>query len=103
MLESSSTHCAPNYLHIVQTPKGATWVVAQLNYITDIVLELKAKLEKSKATVKDIKKQLFIIHRSLINKVRHSRKLNLSISTQFQYKYPSQSPKNKKPNFFARQ
>ena len=88
MLESSSTRHAPNYSHIVYTPEGATWVAPQLNYITDIVLELKAKLVKSKTKVEEIKKQLSIIHLSLSNRVGHSEKSYLSFNIPFLHKYP---------------
>jgi len=61
MLESSLTCPAPNYSHIVHSPKGTTSVAPQLKYITDIVLELKAKLTKIMTEVKEIEKQLAII------------------------------------------
>jgi len=60
MLESSTTYPA-NHSHIVHTPEGSTSIVPQLNYITDIVLELKAKLAKLKTEVKEVKKQLSVI------------------------------------------
>jgi len=41
MLESSHTCPALNYSHIVYTPEAIISVTPQLNYITDIVLELK--------------------------------------------------------------
>ena len=44
-----------------------------------------------------MKKQLSVIHLSLINEVRHSKKSDLSISNPFQYKYPYQNSKNKHP------
>ena len=59
--------------------------------------ELKPKLAKIKTEVKDIKKQLLVIHLSLVNEVRHSEKSYLSISTPFQHKYPFQNQKNKNP------
>jgi len=62
LLGSSSTCHAPNYSHIVDLPEGS--VTPQLNYITNIVLELKAKLAKIKTEVKEIKKQITIIHLS---------------------------------------
>ena len=62
MLESSSTCPAPNYSRIVHSPKRVISFAPQLNYITDIVLELKEELAKIKDEVKDIKKQLSIIH-----------------------------------------
>ena len=54
-------------------------------------------MAKIKTEVKDIKKQLLVIHLSLINEVRHSEKSYLSISTPFQHKYPFQNQKNKNP------
>ena len=56
MFESSSICPASNYSHIVHTLEGATSVALQLNYITDIVLELKAKWTKTKAKIKVVKK-----------------------------------------------
>ena len=47
MLESSSTCHAPNYSHIVHLPEGTTSVAPQLNYITEIILELEAELAKT--------------------------------------------------------
>ena len=67
----------------------------QLNCIIDIVLELKAELAKIKTKVKELKKQILVIHLSLVNEVSHSEKATFSISTQFQHKYPFQNPKNK--------
>jgi len=58
MLESSPNCHAPNYSHIVHSPKGTTSVTPQLNCITDIDLELKAELEKINTEVKEIKKQI---------------------------------------------
>ena len=82
-----------NYLHIVHSSKWTTLVAPQLNYITDIVLELKAELAKMKTEIKEIKKQLSVIHLSLVNKIRHSRKSDLGISISFQHKYPIQKSK----------
>jgi len=90
MLESSSTCPNSSYSHIVHSPKGIASLAPQLNYITDIVLELKAELAKVKAEVKEIKKQLAVIHLSLINEIRHSEKSDLGLSTPFQHKYPFQ-------------
>jgi len=86
MLQSSPTYLIPNYSHIVHTTEWTTSVGPQLNYITAIVLELKLELAKIKTEVKEIKKQLFVIHPSLVNEIRHSEKSTLSISTLFQYK-----------------
>ena len=83
MLESSSTCPALNYSHIVHSLEGTTLVASQLNYVTDLVLELKVELAKIKTEVKEIKKQLSVIHLSLINEVRHNGKSDQSISTRF--------------------
>ena len=93
MLESSPTCTTPSNSHIVHSPEGITSIALQLNYITDIVLELKVEIVKIKTYVKEIKKQLFVIHLSLINEIRKSEKSTLSTSTPFQYKYPSQNLK----------
>jgi len=58
MLESSPACPGPNYSHIVHSPQEISSVVPQLNYITDVVLELKAQLAKIKSEVKKFKKQL---------------------------------------------
>ena len=89
MLESSANCLASNYFHIVHLPEGTTSVIPQLNYITDIILELKVKLEKIKSEVKEIKNQLSLVHLSLINEIRHSGKSTPS-GTAFQHKYPFQ-------------
>jgi len=67
----------------------------QLNYVTDILLELKAELAKIKVELKDLKNQLTLVHFSLINEVRHSEKTTPRINTPFQHKSPFQNPKNK--------
>ena len=95
MLESSASCPAPNYSHIVHSPKGVISLAPQLSYLTDIVLELKAELAKIKAEVKKIKKQLVVTHLSSINEIIHGRKFDLSISTPFQHTYPFQNTKNK--------
>jgi len=46
MLEPSSACPGPNYSHIVHSPKSNISLAPQLNYITDVVLELKAELAK---------------------------------------------------------
>ena len=56
MLESSCACPGPNYSHIVHSSEGLSPTVPQLNYITDIVLELKVKLAKMKNEVKVLKK-----------------------------------------------
>jgi len=56
MLESSSSCPTPNYSYIVHITKGSTSLAPQLNYITNIVLELNAKLAKVKVAVKENKK-----------------------------------------------
>ena len=58
MLESSSCCPNPSYSHIVHSPEGITSLAPQLNYITDIVIELKGELAKIKTAVKEIKKQI---------------------------------------------
>ena len=68
MLESSSTCPDPNHSHVVRNPKESTSVSSQLKYITDIELEIIANLEKIKAEVKEVKKQLSLIYFSLIAK-----------------------------------
>ena len=95
MLESSPACPGPNYSHIVHSPEGNTSLAPQLNYITDIVLELKAELAKIKTELKELKNQLTVVHLSLINEVRHSKKGSPNISHPFQHKYPFQNPKNK--------
>jgi len=42
MLESSPTCPGLNYSHIVHSPEGLSPLAPQLNYITDMTLELKA-------------------------------------------------------------
>ena len=79
MLESSPACPGPNYSHIVQSPNGNISLAPQLNYITDIVLELKVELTKIKYELKELKNQLTVVHLSLINKVRHSEKLLLEL------------------------
>jgi len=95
MLEPSASCPTPNYSHIVHSPEGVTSLAPQLNYLTDIILELKANLVKIKAELKEIKYQLAMIHLSLINEIRHSVKSNLSLSTPFLHKYPFQNKKTK--------
>jgi len=77
MLESSPACPGPNYSHIVHSPKVIALVALQLNYITDIVIELKGKLAKIKTQVKEIKKQIYVIHHSLFSEIRHSGKSTL--------------------------
>jgi len=55
MLELSTSCPTPNYSHIVHSPERVTSFALQLNYLTDIILELKAELAKIKAEVKEIK------------------------------------------------
>ena len=83
MLESSARSLAPNYSHIVHSHEAVKSLAHQLNDLTDIVLELKADLAKTKAKVEEIKNQLAITHLSLINKIRHSGQSDLSLSTLF--------------------
>jgi len=70
MLQLSSSCPNPGCSHIVHSPKGFTTLAPQLNYITHIVLELKEELAKIKVEVKEIKKQLVVIHLSLVNEIR---------------------------------
>jgi len=84
-----------NYSDIVRSPEGLSPLAPQLNYITNIVLELKVELTKIKMEVKEFKKQISIIHLSLVNEVTHSSKTTSIISTPFQHKYFFQNPKNK--------
>ena len=95
MLESSTSCSNPSYSHIVHSPKGITFLAPQLNYITDIVLDLKAELAKIKVERKEIKNYLALIHLSLINEIRYSEKYDLSLSAPFQHKYHFQNPKIK--------
>ena len=97
MLEPSAACPERNYSQIVHSPEGNISVAPQLNYITDIVLELKAELAKIKTELKDPKNQLTVVHVSLINEIRHSKKATPKISTHFQHKYPFQNSKNKIP------
>ena len=55
MLEPSASCPDPNYSHIVHSPEGITSLALQLNYLTDLVLELKVELAKIKAEVKEKK------------------------------------------------
>jgi len=97
MLQSSNSCPNLGYSHIVHSPEGFTTLTPQLNYITDIVLQLKEELVNIKAEVKEIKNQLVVTHLSLVNEIRHSGKSDLSISSLFQHKYPFQNPKTKNP------
>lgn len=97
MLELSPACPDPNCSHIVHSPEGIASLAPQLNYITDIVLELKAELAKINTELEDLKNQLTVIHLFLINEVRHSEKATPSICTHFQHKYPFQNSKNKTP------
>jgi len=97
MLESSLVCSSPNYSHIVHSPEGVISLASQLNYLTNIVLELKAELAKIKFELKELKNQLTIVHLSLINEVRHSDQTTPRISTPFQHKHLFQNPKNKSP------
>ena len=97
MLESLPACPSTNYPCIVNSSKGITSLAPQLNYITDVVLELKTKLTKIKTEVKELKNKLAVVHLFLNNAVRHSEKSTSSISAPFQHKYPFQHPKNKNP------
>jgi len=65
MLESSTSCPNPGYSYIVHSPEGFTSLAPQLNYITDIILELKEKLAKIRTEVNEIKKQLAVTHLDL--------------------------------------
>ena len=95
MLESSNSCRNAGYSCIVQSPEGFTTLALQLNYITEIVLELNDELAKIKAEVKEIKKQLALTHLSLVNEIRHNAKSDLGITSPYQGKYPFQNPKTK--------
>ena len=56
MLESSFTCPTPNYSQIMHTLERSTIVAWQLNYITNIILELKVELAKIKTKIKELKK-----------------------------------------------
>jgi len=64
MLEPSASCPTPNYSQIVHSPEGVTSLAPQLNYRTDIVLEVKADLVKIKIEVKEIKNKLVVTHLS---------------------------------------
>ena len=89
MFEASASCLAPNYSDIVRYPVGVMSLASQLNYLMDIVSNLKAELAKIKAEVKEIKNQLAVTHLYLINEIRHSGKSYLSISTCLLYTSPS--------------
>jgi len=55
----------------VHSSGGVTSLTPQLNYLSDLVLELKVELAKIKVEVKEIKNQLAVTHLSLINERRH--------------------------------
>ena len=56
MLESSPAYLGPNFSHIVHSLEGISSVAPQLNYINDIVLELKVILAKIRIEAKELKK-----------------------------------------------
>ena len=76
----------------VHSPEELSLVVPQLNYITDIVLELKVELTKIKTKVMELKNYLTKVHLSLINEVRHNAKSTSNTSTPFLQKYYFQNP-----------
>ena len=84
---------------MVHLPEGIFLVAHHLNYIADIVLELKADLTKIKAEVKYLKNQLIVVHLSLINKVRHSGESTSSISIHFSINILSKIQKIKITSF----
>ena len=55
MLEASPACPGPNYSHIVHSSEGNISLAPHLNYIIDIVLELKAELAKIKTELKDLR------------------------------------------------
>ena len=57
MLESSPASPGLNYSHIVLSSEDIHSTAPQLNYITDIILKLKAELTKIKTEVKELKRQ----------------------------------------------
>jgi len=97
MLESSPACPGSNYSHTIHSLEGLSPLAPQLNYITYIVLELKAELAKIKTEVKKLKKQISVIHLSLVNEVRYGGKSTSGISTPFQHKYSFKNTKNKIP------
>ena len=94
MLDPSSACRGLNYSHSFHSPEGNISLTPQLNYTTNIVLELKAELVKIKTELKDLNNQLTVVHLSLINEVRHSEKASPKISTPFQH-IPSKIQKTK--------
>ena len=46
----------------MHSPERVTSLTPQLNYLTDIILELKAELAKIMVEVKEIKNQLAVAH-----------------------------------------
>ena len=85
MLESSPACLGPNYSHIVHSPECLSLVAPQLNYVANIVLELKVELAKIKTEVKEIKKQISVIHLSRVNEARHCGKATFCTSTSIEY------------------
>ena len=84
-----------NYSHIVHSPECNISLAPQLNYIADIILELKVEFAKIKNELKELKNQLTVVYISLINEVRHNEKGTPTISPPFQHKYLFQNSKNK--------
>jgi len=83
MLELSSACPNPNYSHTVHSSEGNISLAPQLNYITDIVLELKAELAKIKTKLKDLKNQLTVVHLSLLTKLDIAKKVLLELVLLF--------------------
>jgi len=77
----------------VHTTEGSTSLAPQLNYIIDIIFELKVKLAKIKDEGKEIKKHLTIIHLSLINEIRHNENFNSSLVLPFKMNNLSKTQK----------
>jgi len=55
MLESSPSCRTSIYSHIVHSPEGTTFVTPQLNYITYIVLKLRAELAKLRLKLRELR------------------------------------------------
>ena len=102
MLKSSPACCDRNYSHIIHLPEGISPIAHQLNYITDIILELKVDLAKIKIEVKELNNQLTVVHLSLINEVTYSGESMPTISILFLHKYSFQNPKKTKIHFLCK-
>ena len=72
--------CAKLFTHYAQS-KGYTLVSPEPNYIIGVVLELKVEWRKVKIEVEEVKKQLSLIHLSLMIEARYSNKSKLCTTT----------------------